>query len=1275
MRNLFQRRKNEDRAHISLSKLMSVFLALRLLLVPTATEAQILRPFSFKWQAIDQVTSKDLSDLRIVKDGTGWTVGERGTILMTSDRGLSWKSQESGVRTDLQKVEIVDSDKAVVAGDEGVILTTNNGGKTWTKRDSGTDRQLAGISFVSPKTGWVVGLHGVVLATQDGGNTWTAQDSRTEKDLWAVRFFDDKRGLAVGDNGVIIATQDGGEHWISQHNPLKETLYSLAIVGNDTACAVGLAGTIIISNDAGWNWVTKSISTDETLFAVSFADPKLGWAVGGSGAVLTTQDGGETWTQQIQATNEDLWAVQFTDSKHGCVIGQKGAILLSDDSGQHWKSVNETLLGVDFVSPDVGWIVGDAGTVLKTTNGGETWSAQRSGTQNQLVCVAFVNGKLGWAAGGKGTIISTRDGGETWALQQSPFEVKLYRIAFATPDSGWIVGDKGTILFTQDGGQTWMSQHSNTVADLRDIYLFDLFTGCAVGGAGTILTSSDRGRIWVPRPSGSRSAFLGVYFADPKTGWVTGTEGAILTTHDGGLTWSRQDSGVKVNLWRTQFASPNIGWAVGGEGTVVATINGGQTWRRQQSGTDQTLWDLKIIGSSVGFAPGSANTIIRATSPSPLPYVTNLKITEDLTGKVDLVFTIEHSHGEVTRVKDVLFRTDKERGEWRSVQATPVKSESVGLWRVTWNPSLSEFGVSPGRELFFKFLVEDGPEILNDQAVDVSVVYWPLAARIWTQDQPVVIGVLAVLVALAIYLGIFWMRPVTFAHFSGINLFPDEAGSTGPKHWVFFALRSFLSLLVIPWFSTHRRVREAWLRLYKNNGETFGTLAPAVREHFLDRPEVLDAWVERTISTAKASLERLKLFEQRRQFIALPIVIGDTESGALIDQPSGAIMRQYFVRERVVFQIVGVGGSGKSTLACALARWAMAQDISERLDAHRMIPVFIAEDTNDLLKSVTAQLRTMIGEEELDDEIVSSLLRHKRLLVILDALSERKVQTQEYVASLFGQECPINALIMTARREADLGALDMITIRTEPIDARTLIPFIYEYLRRRKVATEFDQRSQLRLGERVLALVENGGTITVTPLLVTIFVDSALGLLRGGRAIEELPPTIPDVFIDYLQRLNPKVPDTPNLLDDECMLLASRVLSRISLRKVFVPSDFKRDSAETALKGAELGYEPDRIIDRLIANGVLNERKIGGVLLLRYALDPIAEYLAAIDVALRCGDDEKAWSRVTEEISATDGFPERINGFLGALSDCYISYRTTFNFPPLALPWETRVVT
>ena len=68
--------------------------------------------------------------------------------------------------------------------------------------------------------------------------------------------------------------------------------------------------------------------------------------------------------------------------------------------------------------------------------------------------------------------------------------------------------------------------------------------------------------------------------------------------------------------------------------------------------------------------------------------------------------------------------------------------------------------------------------------------------------------------------------------------------------------------------------------------------------------------------------------------------------------------------------IVGVGGSGKSTLACALARWALAETPGERLAPWRMMPVFVAEETQDLLGSIHRNLAAMVGGEELETDIV-----------------------------------------------------------------------------------------------------------------------------------------------------------------------------------------------------------------------------------------------------------------------------------------------------------------
>jgi hypothetical protein len=69
------------------------------------------------------------------------------------------------------------------------------------------------------------------------------------------------------------------------------------------------------------------------------------------------------------------------------------------------------------------------------------------------------------------------------------------------------------------------------------------------------------------------------------------------------------------------------------------------------------------------------------------------------------------------------------------------------------------------------------------------------------------------------------------------------------------------------------------------------------------------------------------------------------------------------------------------------------------------------------------------------------------------------------------------------------------------LDAGTIVPFIIGYLDRMHAGGALkDGRAQLELGQRILTLAESGGQKTpVTPLLVTLFVESALRRVAGGH--------------------------------------------------------------------------------------------------------------------------------------------------------------------------------
>ena len=53
----------------------------------------------------------------------GYMVGESGTILFSSDYGLTWEEQNEGMPDNLYDISVVDSITAWVVGDNGTIQT------------------------------------------------------------------------------------------------------------------------------------------------------------------------------------------------------------------------------------------------------------------------------------------------------------------------------------------------------------------------------------------------------------------------------------------------------------------------------------------------------------------------------------------------------------------------------------------------------------------------------------------------------------------------------------------------------------------------------------------------------------------------------------------------------------------------------------------------------------------------------------------------------------------------------------------------------------------------------------------------------------------------------------------------------------------------------------------------------------------------------------------------------------------------------------------------
>ena len=89
-----------------------------------------------------------------------------------------------------------------------------------------------------------------------------------------------------------------------------------------------------------------------------------------------------------------------------------------------------------------------------------------------------------------------------------------------------------------------------------------------------------------------------------------------------------------------------------------------------------------------------------------------------------------------------------------------------------------------------------------------------------------------------------------------------------------------------------------------------------------------------------------------------------------------------------------------------------------------------------------------------------------------------------------------------------------------------------------------------------------------------------------------------------------------------------------------MPSDFTPDESKAALEAIGLSARATALLEALMSGGVIDRRTFGGVPVLRFGLDPVAEYLTAIQSV----SDLRQLGRADVELQVnalvgTEGYP------------------------------------
>jgi uncharacterized protein (TIGR03437 family) len=629
---------------------------------------------------------------------------------------------EEGTRN-LNAVALVDDNNGWAVGDphwdqatrqvKGTIIKTTDGGVTWSNQDPGGTDALNGLFFLNASQGWVVGDNGAILHTTDGGAHWTRQPASTGYNFHSVAFTDGSNGWAAGDAPIqyygfnewrftdwqagIWHTTDGGQTWSPQTVPASAALLArIVFTGANTGFAAGskqngfdqngdpaLLGAIYGTTDGGRTWnEIQATFVEFTFTSLYFTDASNGWASGFPASSLysgactyQTADGGKTWkSQKLGAYDQRVRDIHMLDANRGYAVGASGIGFLwrTLDGGATWTEIG---LPDANSTADVGYwglaatanrvlIVGDRDFTAYSPHPWDACTSSNSSCSTlfteayispQYVFhdVFFADRNNGWAAGTRSfsaqvwgqEIFRTADGGNTWQSQYEdapastggPVSHWLDSICFTDPLRGWAVGTSrqgsdnkshNSILHTADGGVTWKEQGTELYAgyplEFTKVQFLDSQNGWALAkmkfpSDDVFLAHTTNGGAlwsWVDTGIASYSPPGGMRFADSQHGCFSAW-GIAACTSDGGAHWTRSAvacpySSCIIDCNTIAFPDALHGWSAG-TNQLYQTSDGGAHWSMNtpKSMSNDTFEAIQFPDSSHGWLSGEGGILFQ----------------------------------------------------------------------------------------------------------------------------------------------------------------------------------------------------------------------------------------------------------------------------------------------------------------------------------------------------------------------------------------------------------------------------------------------------------------------------------------------------------------------------------------------------------------------------------------------------------------------------------------------------------------------------------------
>jgi photosystem II stability/assembly factor-like uncharacterized protein len=533
-------------------------------------------------------------------------------------------------------------DVLIAVGDHGTILRSTDAGVSFTPVASGTKATLTAVYGSRATDVYVAGDHGTLLTSSDRGMTWRALPSPAPE-IGALWVGDEGRVVLLGTPVSILRSVDRGQTWTPAFT--DAACGTFADLRRDDIGRLWAGGVDCIarSADEGVTW-TRTLFEKQSFFeSVTFRAlwrdehtlVAVGWtSVRGAPSgtdfpvVRRSTDDGVTWgpPQQYELFARDVWG----DGLGTIVVGDTGKVTRTIDHGAHWFNVGVTSRhrqdGVWATHTGALVMVGVEGIIRRSTDGGSTWNLVNATTAGDLDHAWLRDDGVAFAAGlegffGRLALVQSGDGGATWKELDARTTTGLEEVyaASSSGEAAVVTHDQeiyrlmdGALSRSTDSGKTWKQSPVQSepltpeTQQMRFRSLWrapngDLFSAALAGG---VARSTNDGETWMVNQDKSLGDLIGV--GGTKGCVIVAGKAGVFRSIDGGVTFTNV---LPKGDWRAVASGGPDVWVLGA-GRVARSADDGVTWSVDDLPAD-TGKSIAVDGHEHAIVVGLGGSVLR----------------------------------------------------------------------------------------------------------------------------------------------------------------------------------------------------------------------------------------------------------------------------------------------------------------------------------------------------------------------------------------------------------------------------------------------------------------------------------------------------------------------------------------------------------------------------------------------------------------------------------------------------------------------------------------